>query len=246
MIISLIVTILILLIVIFLVFKIVHVIFKTAVIVGLLLLVIFGLLSFMVYTDGVSFKMSFINGTNTFLLVSPDSSSLLTGFALHEGSPAFFTQSTFSNMNGRYSKGDLEGIKDFFNSSRLLIFKQGSFNSSVSFDKYTIPYSEVNAVLLSSTPIKDLAHYLADNDEGNYSIFYSSLKDNFDNSSLKSALFAEQVSSEASNPLFLFNSYKSGNLEVFPKTIFFKTINFVPLSMIKDFASKFVNSSEER
>ncbi len=246
MIMSLLITLLILILVVFLVFKIVHVILKTIIIVGVLLFLIFGLLSFLAYTDGVSFKMSFINGTNTFLLVSPDSSSLITGFALHKGSPVFFTQSTFSNIKLKYADKNLKGINDFFNSSRLLIFKQGSFNSSISFDKYTLPYSEVNAVLLSPTPIKDLAHYLADNNDENYTLFYYSLSNTFDNSSLKSALFAEQVNSEASNPLFLFNSYKSGSLKVFPNTILFKTVNFVPLSMIKNFASKFINSSEER
>ncbi len=246
MIMSLLVTLLIIILVIFLVFKIVHVIFKTIVIVSVLLFVIFGLLSFLAYTDGINFKMSFINGTNTFILVSPDSSSLITGFALRKGSPVFFTQSIFSNIKMKYADKNFKGINDFFNSSRLFIFKQGSFNSSVSFDKYLIPYSEVNAILLSSTPLEDLAHYLADNNEGNYSVFYYSLKSNFDSSSLKSALFAEEVSFEASNPMFLFNSYKSGNLDIFPKTILFKTINFVPSSMIKDLASKFVNSSEER
>jgi len=238
---STLVSLLVILVVLFLVFKIVHVVLKAVVIVGLLLLVIIGLVGFLSYSNGVTLQNSFVNGTNSFLLVNKD--YVITGFTLMNSEPKFIRNNQLWDLSQNYSK-DPNNLPKILNSSYVFAFKMSAFNSSITVDNFELPYSEVKKLFVSNTPIKDLSNYIADKKDIDSKFVMAKLNSSFNDSTLKAYLFSEEVDSSAKNPMFFFNAYKKGDLEVYPKTILFRVLNYVPESFLKSLTSKVADKLE--
>jgi hypothetical protein len=65
----------------------------------------------------------------------------------------------------------------------------------------------------------------------------------------KAALFGVILADEilsSKNPLFFFSEYKNGNIIIYPETALFKTIKFIPLSLIKNIGKKIFEKGKEK
>ncbi len=234
---SLIISLLIIIVIIFLIFKIVHVVIKTIIIVGVLFLIIVGLVSFLAYSDGVNLQSAFVNGKTSFLLIDSNK-NLVTGFIMIKEKPTFFTASDFDKVRTDYDDKALGKIKSSFNLSRIFIFKESSLNKSIQIENFKLSRQDYIEVLNSNTPLDLLAQKLSDSEGQSKSFYYDSLKEQFSDQSLKSALFASALGEEMQDPMFLFKAYSSNNMEVYPRTILFKVIHFVPPSFLNAIAGR--------
>jgi len=63
--------------------------------------------------------------------------------------------------------------------------------------------------------------------------------------SLFSVILADEILSSG-NPLFFFSEFKNGNIMIYPETALFKTIKFIPLSLIKDVGEKIFDKTKEK
>ena len=242
---SLLISLLIIIIVIFLIFKIVHVVIKTIIIVSVLLIIIVGLVSFLAYSDGVNLQSAFVNGKNAFLLVDSNN-NLITGFLMTKEKPAFFTASNFIMIKEDYNDKSLEKVKSSFNLSRIFIFKEDALNKSIQVENFRLSRQDYIEVLNSDSPLDFLAQKLSDSEGQSKSFYYNALKEQFSNQSLKSALFASALGKEMQDPMFLFKAYSSNKMNVYPKTILFKVIHFVPSSLLNGVAGKVKEAVESR
>jgi hypothetical protein len=62
---------------------------------------------------------------------------------------------------------------------------------------------------------------------------------------LFSILLADEILSSR-NPLFFFSEFKNGNIMIYPETALFKTIKFIPVSLIKDIGKKIFEKTKEK
>jgi len=63
--------------------------------------------------------------------------------------------------------------------------------------------------------------------------------------SLFSILLADEILS-STNPILFLTEFKNGNIMIYPETILFKTVKFIPLSLIKDVAGKVLYKTKEK
>jgi len=63
--------------------------------------------------------------------------------------------------------------------------------------------------------------------------------------SLFSIILADEILS-SQNPLFFFSEFKNGNIMIYPETALFKTIKFIPLSLIKDVGEKIFDKTKDK
>ena len=64
----------------------------------------------------------------------------------------------------------------------------------------------------------------------------------------KSALFGAIVEDNvlgSKNPMFFFSELRKGNIKVYPETAAFKSMEFIPLSWIKDTVKKMFEKTKE-
>jgi len=75
----------------------------------------------------------------------------------------------------------------------------------------------------------------------------STLKSDIASSEEKASLFSIILENEIlspKNPLFFFSEFKNGNILIYPETALFKTIKFIPLSLIKDVGEKIFDKTK--
>jgi hypothetical protein len=58
-------------------------------------------------------------------------------------------------------------------------------------------------------------------------------------------ILAEHILS-SENPLFFFSEFKKGNIVIYPQTSLFKTLKFIPLSLIKDASKKVLGKTKDK
>ena len=75
------------------------------------------------------------------------------------------------------------------------------------------------------------------------------LKSKNNNAEEKAALFSTILSDEiisSRNPLFFFSEFKNGNIVIYPETTLFKTMKFIPLSLMEDIGKKIFEKTKEK
>jgi len=73
----------------------------------------------------------------------------------------------------------------------------------------------------------------------------SNVTDSQEKAELFNILLADEILS-SQNPLFFFSEFKNGNIMIYPETALFKTIKFIPVSLIKDVGKKIFEKTKEK
>ena len=258
---TLILSLLLILISVILVFKFVKNVLRALVIIFLFVLVFSAGLGFYVYSDFVELKNNFIDSDKKIFLSSPD--DLVAGFIMADNIQ-FFNSNEIAALNNYYRDNDFDSLRG--NAYKVFLIDYEYFSEldytinlgdSLGNDRDIIlNKTEILQLLNSKDPFNQL---VSNHDITNSDKFADIIKEQLqgklvnatpetmnsinikDSGTLKSLLFAYTLSQsifENKNPFYFFVLYRDGKIKIYPETIVFKVIKFLPSSMFDKIVTK--------
>lgn len=211
---------------------------KLVVNIFLMIIVILALFTVLVYKDMENLKNGFKYKNNTFVLY--ENNELYTGIVLKPLTNVTLSLDSFSYFTDEEIEKNQEAInkKDYKallkNSNRLFIFKPIVMNEPFNLalgSEIKLNEGDLLGIVMSNDPYDEMVLKLEDE----YEMSKSSLKKSIENiygdeQKLKGYLFAAMLSNYLvhQKPGDLVKSFKSKQIIVYPETISFKIIKYLP------------------
>lgn len=193
------------------------------------------IVGFFVYRDVMDLKKNFVNSSKLFLLEDNDkflAGAQMYGFDLGNNPPHMLNGNEIEELNSK------SGYKEVLGSHyKIILIRMDAFNAlpdSIEMGGIEIISKEtLFSLLRSDNPIDD---FLGSNDE--------LPEEANDDTTFKNVLFfgAFGVLVKERGPFYVLKEYKRGNVLVYPETITFKVIRFLPIST----AEKIANQNKEK
>lgn len=219
---------LIVLVAIFLVITIAKKLFKIALVIGAIFLILFFITGGSIISDFSNIKDK-VGSSNLVLLADE---GILTGFVQEDGYKGL-SDAEIARLDGLYMDNKLEEMKqDYY---KLYIFKMS-----------TLKEAEINNKEVNKEEMKDF--FIQGEGITQITIEDILLTVNISNHNMESALFAYLYDDElkmTSSPIEFFKSYKEGELMVYPETMFFRFTKIIPLSWIDEKLNNLKNSVKD-
>lgn len=185
--------------------------FKLLFYAGIIISLLFAANLFFVYQDFTDLRKNFGVSEKKVILKKDD--KVLTGLIIGEDT-ALMTDEQLNGYSSYLKNGNYEKILG--ESYKLMVFDVDiikNIKDEIVMDSQTITPNEAITILRSKN----------------------------NNAGEKAGLFSTILSDEilsSRNPLFFFSEFKNGNIMIYPETALFKTIRFIPLSLIEDVGKK--------
>lgn len=190
---------------------------------------------FFIYRDVMDLKKNFMNSSKLFLLEDEGkflAGAQMYGFDLENEPPHMLNGNEIEELNSK------SGYKEVLGSHyKIILIRMDVFNAlpdSIQIGNIkTISKDNLFSLLRSDNPINDFLGSNGELPEGAN-----------DDAAFKTVLFfgAFGVLVKEKGPFYILNEYKKGNVLVYPETITFKTIRFLPVST----AEKIANQNKEK
>ncbi len=216
----------------FKVFKFAFKIFSVVVFVLFLISVVF---SFFIYRDAMDFKENFAAKDNLFLLEKDG--KLLAGLQLRLDEMAtepdgivLLTQSEIDGYAESYASEEYDALLGERYKILFMDYEVFDYVETIDFEGDEISNEFLLSVLESDDPTKTY--------EEKFVLPGSS------NTDLKSRLFALLLTQKNDDPLFLLMGIKQGRINVYPKTMLFKAVDYFPLDLMGDQLSNIIQSND--
>lgn len=216
-------------------------VFKALFTISTLFGVVFFIFMIILYQDVSDFQTNFPVSEKIFLLEEND--ELIAGFSgkfTEESQPDLVKASDLKSYQASYDADDLEAIKG--DNYKLFIIKLNAFDDikSLEFNKDELSKNFVINLFYSDSPINEYADYYIKERGISASAsasVKSQLRDAFNSDAeFKGMLFANLFSlGMQKDPLFLFEEYKDDNIIIYEETMLFRTMDKVPLFLMKRF-----------
>lgn len=258
-----IIAILLTIIIVILVFSIIKSLFKAAITAFMLVLLLLGLGTYLVYKDAMDLKENL--NTQEKLLVLKNNEKVYAAFSIKElnnlENMKIANQDQLNIISDSIKNDDFNNLSNEY--YKLLIFNLSAFNKSIS-DGIKLDTGEMSldlskeqviSIIESDDAIGELIDILIksqnmqDGDMDSRVIDYAKqeIRDNLkfkDDPEIKSFIFALMIYDLAQDegPAFLIAKIKDGTLEIVPKTALFKAIDMVPSPIISKLSSKALSS----
>ncbi|MDP7610163.1 MAG: hypothetical protein QGH19_00145 [Candidatus Woesearchaeota archaeon] len=170
------------------------------------MIIIMLILSFFIYKDVMDMKDNF--GKNSNLLLLEDNDKALTGFVMQEP-PQILTEEQLDQYSTYLADDDYPKV---LGSSYKLLLIDIETISNINQESFMVENEELtkNEVLTELRTSNDIEYRAA----------------------LFSMIFSNYIIGQG-NVLYLLESYKKGNIFIYPETIVFKLMKSVPLSLVK-------------
>ncbi len=218
------------LILIFIVIAILFIIFKTVLkaffklffYTFLILFLVSGVFVYLVYRDATDFKDKFTISDN--LLLLEDKGKILTGFVLHPGGePSILTDQQLRDFTTYYNNNQYQNMIE--SNYKMFIIKMSAFNSegTLEYDGQQLERKKLIDSLRSDDPAGTFLQGVPGPARNNMA----------DAATLKASFFVILYTNDlGTDPLNIIFRYKEGNIIVYPETIIFKIIKYMPLDII--------------
>lgn len=211
------------LIILFIIFKtVLKAFFKLFFFTFLILFLVTAVLGFLVYRDAMSFKDNFTVSDN--LLLLEDNGKILTGFVLHPGGePSILTDQQLRDFTTNYGNGQYQNMLG--SNYKMFIIKLSAFKTegAVEYDGQQLERKRLIDSLRSDNPAATFLQGMPGAPQANAA----------DSATLKVSFFVILYTNDlGTDPLNIIFAYKAGNIIVYPETIMFKIIKYLPLDMI--------------
>ena len=184
---------------------------------GIIILLIFAAYSYIIYKDFADLKENFSASEKKVILV--DNNKAIAGLLLGK-EKGTLTSAELERYSSYLQDKNYDEI--WGNSYKLIILNSG--------------------IIIGLGDKIDVSGSIIKNED-----VLSNLKS--EDSEEKSALFSAIVEDNvlgSKNPLFFFSELRKGNIKVYPETAAFKTMEFIPLSWIKDAGKKMFEKTKEK
>ena len=186
---------------------------------GIIISLILAVNIFFVYLDFNDLRKNF--GVSEKKVILKDDRGILTGLLLNEDAK-LMTDKQLDDYSSYLKNNNYEKILG--DSYKLMIFDVNiikNLDDEIVIEGQTITPNEAIKILKSKN----------NNAEENAALFSTILSD-------------EILSSR--NPLFFFSEFKNGNIVIYPETTLFKTMKFIPLSLMEDIGKKIFEKTKEK
>lgn len=215
--------ILIVVIILFIIFKtVLKAFFKLFFYTFLILFLASGVLGYLIYKDAMDFKDNFTISDN--LLLLEDNGKILTGFVLHPGGePSILTSQQLNDFTNYYNSkqyGNMIG-----SNYKMFIIKMSAFKpeGTVDYDGQQLDRKRLIDSLRSDNPANTYLQGVSGAAQNNIA----------DDATLKASFFVILYTDDlGTDPLNIIFKYKEGNIVIYPETIMFKIIKYMPLDII--------------
>ena len=193
--------------------------FKLMFFAGIIISLLLVLNLFFIYQDFTDLRENFTVSEKKIILV--DDSKVLTGLLMGKEID-FLADSQLEAYSSSLINNNYEEILG--NSYKLMVFDVDiilNLDDSIEMNDQIISQNQAITILKSENT----------NEEEKAELF--------------STILADQILS-SKNPLFFFSEFKNGNILIYPETALFKTIKFIPLSLIKDVGEKIFDKTKDK
>jgi len=216
-------------------------IFMLLLLIGVIGSVLFG---YMLYKDANDFKDNFANGTNLFIVKDTvnGTTTFLSGVAVNGLDKSYtpLPKSNLSAIYNLYKDGKLSdpGLQYY----KIFVIDLKAFDSVKSFNisdqNIDLDSSEIREVMLSDSARDKIAEITALKNNESKNVVLSELK--LSDEEIKAYILSYYLASslDPKNLLGFISQLKDGNIEVYPETMLFKAIKYIPSSIV-DMAVKF-------
>ncbi len=189
----------------------------------LILFLVFGVFGFLVYRDATDFKNKFTVSDN--LLLLEDNGKILTGFVLHPGGePSILTDQQLRDFTGYYNNNQYQNM--IGSNYKMFIIKMSAFKTegTVEYDGQQLERKRLIDSLRSDDPVGTFLQDVPGPARNNLA----------DSATLKVSFFVILYTNDfGTDPLKIVFSYKEGNIIIYPETMMFKIIKYIPLDMVR-------------
>ncbi|MDP6548388.1 MAG: hypothetical protein QF917_05565 [Candidatus Woesearchaeota archaeon] len=206
-------------------------IFKVFFYVGIAISLLLAVNFYFIYQDLTDLKENFAVSTKKVILV--DEEEVLTGFLLN-GEIDYLADEDIAAFSSYLDENNYEKILG--DSYKLMIFNVDIISdletNEIEIREDTITRNRAISILRSGEPFILLGDEELESD--------TQLK-----AEVFGTILAEHILS-SENPLFFFSEFKKGNIVIYPQTSLFKTLKFIPLSLIKDASKKVLGKTKDK
>ncbi len=213
----------IILIILFIIFKtILKAFFKLFFYTFLILFLASGVFGYLVYRDATDFKDNFTISDN--LLLLEDNGKILTGFVLHPGGePSILTDQQLKDFTTYYNNNQYGNM--IGSNYKMFIIKMSAFKNegTVNYNGQQLDRKRLIDSLRSDNPADTFLQGVPN----------AAQNDVADDATLKASFFVILYTNDlGTDPLNIIFRYKEGNIIVYPETMMFKIIKYLPLDMV--------------
>ena len=191
--------------------------FKLLFYVGIIISLLMAANLYFIYQDFQDLRENFASSEKKVIL--KDGDKILTGLLLNEDTN-LMTNAQLNEYSSYLIDSDYEKILD--DSYKLMIFDVeiiSNLDDEIEIENQIFTREQLVTTLKSGN-----------NDE---------------KAALFSVILADEILSSR-NPLFFLSEFKEGNIMIYPETALFKTIKFIPLSLIEDIGKKIFEKTKEK
>ena len=192
--------------------------FKLMFYAGIIIFLLLAANTYFIYQDFKDLGENF--GVSEKKVILKDEDKVLTGLLLNEDTDLMNDEQL--NDYSSYLKGD-DYEKILGDSYKLMVFDVeiiSNLDNDIDLGYKTITSDEAITILKSNSGSQE-----------------------------KAALFGVILADEilnSRNPLFFFSEFKNNNIIIYPETALFKTIKFIPLSLMKNIGEKIFEKTKEK
>ena len=208
--------------------KIVHNVIKAFFYTALLMFILFISLGYWVYNDTLDLKDHFINSSKIFLL--EDKNGIIAGISVHQDEKEYITETIAEDYSNNIVNDDYNGILG--DKYKLFVLNMDIFSriETVNLFGKEISKGDFFMIMESENPKVTLNNYFSADDP----VFTMMLAGSKDDADIKSRVFSH-ISGRliSKDPLLLLNSYREGEIVIYPETITFKLIKYLPINAVK-------------
>jgi len=218
-------------------------IFKVLFYIGVIIILLIAVNSYFLYQDVADLRQNLANSEKKVILV--DDEEVITGFLLN-GEVDFLDSKQIEEFSSYLEDKNYNQILG--ESYKLMVFNIDIISNlniaEVEIGDNKISKDDIISILKSNNPFALLTDESVVEDD-----LTINLEDTKDNTKVKAALFGIVLTDNilnSKNPLFFLSEFKKGNIAIYPETILFKTVKFIPISFLKSSAEKIFGKVKEK
>ena len=208
--------------------KIVHNVIKAFFYTALLMFILFISLGYWVYNDTLDLKDHFINSSKIFLL--EDKNGIIAGISVHQDEKEYITETIAEDYSNNIVNDDYNGILG--DKYKLFVLNMDIFSriETVNLFGKEISKGDFFMIMESENPKVTLNNFFSADDP----VFTMTLAGSKDDADVKSRVFS-YISGRliSKDPSLLLDSYREGDIVIYPETITFKLIKYMPNNVVK-------------
>ncbi len=192
------------LVLIFLIIKFFHNAFKAAMTLLLILIIVFGVTTLVVIYDTITFTRGITQNENLFLL--KDDNDIIAGFET-QGIDIIKSEPISENNLGKYNK----------------YYRDNNYTEILD-DRFRVIIIERKTLVETEIRIKILEKIM---EQDNLPDFLKEININNIDETTSAGFTIKLIASLRNDPLFLVKNYKNNNIEIYPKSITFKILEYI-------------------